>query len=563
MFHEDWFPEPCQTVLAKLVGIVKDVPGHLIEIGAWEGRSTVAMANAGYPRTVHTCDTWEGSGHEISAQLATERDVYAEWQTNVRELTQGNVVGYRCGWRDFVPTIDGPIALAFIDAEHTRQEVADNVRALIPLMAPGGIICGDDAHHPPVQEGVFDVVPEDDVYVLAALWIWQMPSKPEGADPIRLQCLRPELAPTVDEWETALTAVKAPWVDYVTNVSTPTMAVSFETAAYLHHICGKLKPARILDMGSGFSTYVLSENASVISIDTDAEWLMKTSAFLSDNKREAGLLTLTDAVQRLPQFDLVFHDIAGGQIREDTMQLSCDLCKPGGVIVFDDMHHQSHQQRMMEVTEGWERYTLHRWTNDPVGRYAILAIKPDAPATPAASLEAMYYERCATPSDIYQHLPRMVALVQALNAQHVIELGSRSGVSTVAWLYALEQTGGRLTSVDLDQAPEIGTYGHWRHIRGNDLDPGLLVGLAPADIVFIDTSHALQQTRDELAAYLPLVRKGGVICGHDSELARPEDSPESDGPFPVKRAVAEFVKAHGFQAINYPDNNGFFLIRVV
>jgi predicted O-methyltransferase YrrM len=179
------------------------------------------------------------------------------------------------------------------------------------------------------------------------------------------------------------------------------------------------------------------------------------------------------------------------------------------------------------------------------------------------NLAEMYLERCATPSDIHLHLPRFVAMVHEAEAQHVIELGSRSGVSTVAWLYALEKTGGRLTSVDLDCAPEIGTWSHWRHIRGDDLDRLVMCQLPPADIVFIDTSHALQQTRDELEAYLPLVRRPGLIVLHDTELPQPMDAPLRDGVFPVKRAVREFVKRHGFEWDNYPECNGLGIVKVV
>jgi len=179
------------------------------------------------------------------------------------------------------------------------------------------------------------------------------------------------------------------------------------------------------------------------------------------------------------------------------------------------------------------------------------------------NLAEMYQERRTTPSDIYLHLPRLVTLVEAMNAQHVIELGSRSGVSTVAWLFALEQNGGRLTSIDLDCAPQIGTWGHWRHIQGNDLDPAVIAQLDPADIILIDTSHALQQTRDELEAYLPLVKRPGLIVLHDTELPQPMDAPLRDGVFPVKRAVREFVARHGFEWDNYPECWGLGIIKVV
>lgn len=181
--------------------------------------------------------------------------------------------------------------------------------------------------------------------------------------------------------------------------------------------------------------------------------------------------------------------------------------------------------------------------------------------TPTLTLADEYARLCATPSDIFRHLPRFVDLVELLDAKHVIELGSRSGVSTVAWLYALERNGGHLTSVDLDEAPEIGVWGHWRHVQGNDQDPEVIASLEPADIVFIDTSHWYPETVRELNLYRWLVNPGGVMCGHDSELAWPEGAARSDGSFPVKRAVKEFAVENGYQVMFYEDNNGLWVMK--
>lgn len=173
-FLEEWFGEKSQQVLADLVREVVDVSGVVVEIGAWEGRSTVAMATAAWPRIVHTVDTWEGSPGEISADLAATRDVFSTWRANVAELTKGNVIAHQCGWRDYVPTVTGPVALAFIDAEHSYVEVRDTIAALRPLMASGGVLCGDDHHHPPVRQAVLEAF-GDDAQVHASLWIWRAP----------------------------------------------------------------------------------------------------------------------------------------------------------------------------------------------------------------------------------------------------------------------------------------------------------------------------------------------------------------------------------------------------
>ena len=115
-----------------------------------------------------------------------------------------------------------------------------------------------------------------------------------------------------------------------------------------------------------------------------------------------------------------------------------------------------------------------------------------------------YQRLCLTPSDINEHLPKFVAMVEALDASHVIELGTRTGVSTVAWLHALEGRG-HLTSVDIDPAPPIGEHKHWTFIQGDDLDPYVIARLESAAIVFIVTPapsvwfHRIPQSSNEPA----------------------------------------------------------------
>ena len=68
----------------------------------------------------------------------------------------------------------------------------------------------------------------------------------------------------------------------------------------------------------------------------------------------------------------------------------------------------------------------------------------------------------------------------------------------------------------------------------------------PADIVFIDTSHLYDQTVAEIELYQHLVRPGGLMVFHDTELARPEGAPARP-MYPVRVAVQEYAAAEGRQ----------------
>lgn len=169
-FTEDWFGPHSQQAVADLAWSTLSLPGDVVEVGCWEGRSTIAIANAIAPATVHAVDTWQGSPGEISADLAAGRDVYATFAANVAELTAGNVQPHRMGWREFFADRTDRIRFLHIDAEHTYVEVRDNILAALPLLVRGGVICGDDAHHPPVVKAVLETL--GNARVTASLWHW-------------------------------------------------------------------------------------------------------------------------------------------------------------------------------------------------------------------------------------------------------------------------------------------------------------------------------------------------------------------------------------------------------
>ena len=178
-----------------------------------------------------------------------------------------------------------------------------------------------------------------------------------------------------------------------------------------------------------------------------------------------------------------------------------------------------------------------------------------------------HQQRCSEWSDIHEHLPRLYVETCRYTAPQVVELGVRSGNSTCAFLAAVEAVGGHVWSVDPVRAhvpPHWFDSDLWTFVQADDLK---VVDEAPAcDVLFVDTTHAYEQTFHELWYYAGKVRKGGVILLHDTELERPEAAPHDD-PFPVRRATEEFLSF-------YPDGviesvewvagcNGLAVIRKV
>lgn len=153
------------------------------------------------------------------------------------------------------------------------------------------------------------------------------------------------------------------------------------------------------------------------------------------------------------------------------------------------------------------------------------------------SLPELYEQALAEWSDMRGHLPTLAECVVKTRARVVVELGVRTGISTVAFLSALEQTEGRLWSCDIrppDVPSEVSRAPHWTFCLGDDVD---MAGAAPrpVDILFIDTSHTYEHTLAELRAYVPLVRPGGLVLAHDT------------GSYPdVARALDEYFGPDGW-----------------
>jgi predicted O-methyltransferase YrrM len=171
-FHEDWYaPELCDA-LGRLARAAP-ADGALVEIGCWEGRSTVALAQAVAPRVLHCVDHWQGSDGEACAETAQERDVYETWQTNIRRMTIGNVQFDRQDWRDWIADWERPIAFLHLDAAHDYDSVYDCLVAIKPFLVPGALLCGDDAYADGVYRATRAALGESVGEINARMWVWR------------------------------------------------------------------------------------------------------------------------------------------------------------------------------------------------------------------------------------------------------------------------------------------------------------------------------------------------------------------------------------------------------
>jgi predicted O-methyltransferase YrrM len=141
----------------------------------------------------------------------------------------------------------------------------------------------------------------------------------------------------------------------------------------------------VLNLGSGFSSYVLQRyrasaapDVAVVSVDTDADWLAKTRRYLGEQDiDDAHLVEWPDFESRTWEpFDVIFHDLAGGDLRESAMPVAVRNMAGAGCIVFDDANHAGHRRRAYEVgrENNLSVYSVFDWTHDTYGQYSLLGV---------------------------------------------------------------------------------------------------------------------------------------------------------------------------------------------
>jgi len=170
---------------------------------------------------------------------------------------------------------------------------------------------------------------------------------------------------------------------------------------------------------------------------------------------------------------------------------------------------------------------------------------------PTTPLEKMI----ALPSDICQHLGTLHLLTVELNLKKVLELGTRTGESTITFLEAAKEIGGNVTSIDIvpcfeakKLVKDMNLEKNWNFILSDDL---AIDWNEPIDHLFIDTSHTYEQTLAELTKFEPFVNHGGIISLHDI-ISCPD----------VLAAIKDYIKnRRDLKMYKFFHNNGLAILR--
>ena len=201
----------------------------------------------------------------------------------------------------------------------------------------------------------------------------------------RIQKKYPHLQKTYetkkDEYEHKILTT---YEEYISKVSSEIMAIS---SVFCILMCDMMRPKKIVDFGSGYSSYIFRSLSSIIgedyhptiwSVDDSSEWINKTKKFLySHNISSDNVITWDAFIQQdFGLFDFILYDLGGFEFRKENLKQIIKLCNKNGMIIFDDMHSAEYGRYLNKILKknNCTCFDIRYYSRDKFGRYSKLAV---------------------------------------------------------------------------------------------------------------------------------------------------------------------------------------------
>jgi predicted O-methyltransferase YrrM len=204
----------------------------------------------------------------------------------------------------------------------------------------------------------------------------------EFIDKIRFKKKHPEFADINFHMVNSQELLDHPYRDYKKNISPGNSAISLNVGAFLKSVSEIKQPKNILDLGSGFSSYVFRRykaeslnEAHVYSVDSDKLWLEKTRDYLTGNNLNNQNMYHWEEFKKIkkPLFDLIFVDIRPIERRLKYFNSFVSYLSKSGAIIYDDCHKphllRPLYDKVKQSAVPLRHYNIKKYTIDEIGRF--------------------------------------------------------------------------------------------------------------------------------------------------------------------------------------------------
>jgi len=162
------------TSVTDLQWLAQAVPDceNILELGCYHGRSTRAMLDNSNAR-LWCVDSWSGVDESgIQGRITITEDDYGQFLENIADVEERVTVMRMFTHEAFEILPEQIFDLIFIDADHSYEAVKFDVLHSLPLLKPGGVLCGHDYNErwPGVAKAVHELW--DDEFSIGGTQIW-------------------------------------------------------------------------------------------------------------------------------------------------------------------------------------------------------------------------------------------------------------------------------------------------------------------------------------------------------------------------------------------------------
>ena len=179
--------------------------------------------------------------------------------------------------------------------------------------------------------------------------------------------------------------LKPAYHDYISNFSAPSISLSLNRASFLFFFTRLMQAQNILDLGSGFSSYVFRLSAQqtnhvvVTSVDDSEFWLRETKRFLEKyNLDDLHLWSLNQYLEEhsaMSTQDLCFLDMGDIGLRQRLLPgLLSNVYHNKMVLIVDDFHVPTYRNFVTNLCEDKKVhvYSLRKVTRRRLSHMALI-----------------------------------------------------------------------------------------------------------------------------------------------------------------------------------------------